>query len=44
MEYGNIMEEPRPDGDNIGSFNKYISKTVKLNDETNSGNNIATLK
>ena len=30
MEYGEKMEEPRPDIGDIGSFNNYIGVTVKL--------------
>ena len=37
------MEEPRPEVDDIGIFNKYIVVTVKLDDETNRGGNIATM-
>ena len=43
-EYGKIMEEPHPNVDNIGSFNKHIGVTVKINDENNSGVNIDTVK
>ena len=42
--YGEMMEEPCPDVDDIGNFDKYISVTVKLDDGTNSGGNIATVK
>ena len=38
------MEDPHPDVDDIGSFDKYISVTVKLDNEINSGGNIATVK
>ena len=44
MECGKIMEEPRPDADVIESFDKYIVVMVKLDNETNSVFNIATLK
>ena len=43
-EYRKTMEDPHPDVDDIGSFDKYISVTVKLDNETNSGGNIATVK
>ena len=39
-----MMEELCPDVDVIGIFNKYIGVTVKLDNKTNSGNNIATVK
>ena len=39
-----MMEEPLPDVDNIGNFDKYIGVTVKLDDEANSGGNIVTSK
>ena len=39
-----MTEETHPDIDEIGSFNKYIGVTVKLDNETNSGGNIATVK
>ena len=39
-----MMEEPLTDVDYIGIFDKYIGVTVKLDDETNSGGNIATVK
>ena len=38
------MEEPRPEVDDIGIFNKYIVVTVKMDDENNSGGNIGTVK
>ena len=38
------MEEPLPDVDDIGIFDKYIGVTVKLDDGTNSGGNITTMK
>ena len=38
------MEEPYPDVDDIGSFNKYIGVTFKLDDEANSGGKIANSK
>ena len=44
MEYGEMMGEPHPDVDDIGSFDNYIVVTVKLEDETNSVVNIATVK
>ena len=37
------MEDPHPDVDDIGSFDKYISVVVKLENETNSGVNISTV-
>ena len=43
-DYGKMMEKPRPDIDDIGSFNKYIGVTVKLDNETNSGGITDTLK
>ena len=39
-----MMEEPIPDIDDIGRFVKYIGVTVKLDDGTNSGGKIATVK
>ena len=39
-----MMGEPHPDVDDIGSFDNYIVVTVKLEDETNSVVNIATVK
>ena len=39
-----MIKEPRPDIDDIGSFDKYICVTVKLDDGINSGVNIATVK
>ena len=39
-----MMEKPHPDVDDIGRFDKYISVTVKLDDGTNSGGNIAYVK
>ena len=38
------MEEPHPDVDDIGIFDKCIGVTVKLGYGTNSGGNIATVK
>ena len=38
------MEEPHPDVDDIEIFDRYIGVTVKLDNETNSGGNIATVK
>ena len=43
-EYGEMMKEPRPDVYDIVSFNKYIGVTAKLDDDTNGGGNIATVK
>ena len=43
-EYGEMMEEPHREFDDIGSFNKYISVVVKLENETNNGGNISTVK
>ena len=43
-EYGMMMEKTRLDVDYIGSFNKYIVVTVKMDDENNSGGNIGTVK
>ena len=43
-EYRKMMEEPCPDVDSIGISHNYIDVTVKLDDETNGGGNIATLK
>ena len=46
--YGNekttLTETDRPEDDDIGSFDKYIGVTVKLDNVTNSCGNIATLK
>ena len=39
-----MTEEPCPDVGDIGIFNKYIGVTVKIDDENNSGGNIATMK
>ena len=39
-----MMEKTRLDVDYIGSFNKYIAVTVKMDDENNSGGNIGTVK
>ena len=44
MEFSKIMEEPRPDVNYIGSFDKYIGVKVKLDDGTNSSGNISTVK
>ena len=44
MEYGNMMEEPRPNVNYIGRLDKYIGVKVKQEDGTNSGGNIATVK
>ena len=44
MECGKMTEEPRPYIDVIERFDKHIVVTVKLDDETNSGFNIATMK
>ena len=44
IEYGEMVEEPRSDVDDTGICDTYIGVTVKLNDETNSGGNIATVK
>ena len=38
--YGEMMEEPHQHLDDIGSFIKYISVVVKLENETNSGSNV----
>ena len=38
------MEEPHPDVDDIEIFDRYIGVAVKLDNETNSGGNIATVK
>ena len=43
-EYCDMIEEPPPDVDSIGSFDKYIVVMIKLDDKTNSGGNIATVK
>ena len=43
-ECGKMTEKPRPYVDVIEIFDKYIVVTVKLDDETNSGFNIATMK
>ena len=43
-EYGEMMEQPHQDLDDIGSFNKYISVVVKLENETNSGSNVYNVK
>ena len=43
-KYSNMMEEPCSDVDGIGIFDKYIGVTIKLDDETNSCGNIATVK
>ena len=43
-EYRKITEEPHPDVDDIGSFDKYISVTVKLDNENYGGGNIANQK
>ena len=39
-----MMEEPHPDVDDIGIFDKYIGVTVKLDVGANSCGNIATMK
>ena len=39
-----MLEEPRPDIDDIGSFDNYISVMVKMEYETNSDGNIDTVK
>ena len=39
-----MTEKARPDVDDIGSFDKYIGVTVKLDNGTNSNGNIATVK
>ena len=39
-----MIKEPCPDVHEIGIFENYISMTVKLDDETNGGGNIATVK
>ena len=44
MEFSKIMEEPRPDVNYIGSFDKYIGVTVKLEDVTKIAGSIATMK
>ena len=38
------MKEPRPYADDIWGLYNYIDVTVKLDDETNSVGNIATVK
>ena len=43
-EYAEMVEESHQEIDDIGSFNKYISVVVKLENETNSGGNISTVK
>ena len=43
-EYGKMMEEPHPDAGDIVRFDKYIGVAVKMNNETNRGCNISTLK
>ena len=44
MEYVAMMEEPRPEVDDIRRFDKYIGVTAKLDVGPNSCGNIATLK
>ena len=39
-----MIKEPCPDVHEIGIFENYISMTVKLDDVTDSGGNIATVK
>ena len=39
-----MVDEPRPDIDYIGGFDKYIGMTVKMEDETRFGGSIATMK
>ena len=39
-----MIKEPRLDVDDIGSSEKYIGVTVKLDNGTNSGGNIANVK
>ena len=39
-----MIQYPLPVIDDIGSFDKYISVVVKLENETNSGGNISTVK
>ena len=43
-EYGEMMEEPHQEVDEIGIFNKYISVVVKMYNETNNSGNIYTVK
>ena len=44
MEYSDIMEDPLQDVDEIGSLKNYIDVAVKLDNDTNSGGNIATVE
>ena len=43
-EYGKTIEYPRADIDDIVTVDKYIDVTVKLDDGTNIGGNIAAVK